>query len=132
MPSRQTTSKGMARSGIRVQKVTPPARKRPPPLAALSSPASQASRSTGKGTAASKPAASQLSSHWPSAACKDANARRSRSSVGAKASASSARPRAAQTCGGAGRCDSAHQSPSTCSRRANAPTLPASRPPISS
>ena len=131
MPSRQTTSKGIARSGIRVQKVTPPARKRPLP-ALLSRPASQASRSTAKGRVASKLAASQTSSQADSAACIAARVRRSRSSVGSKQAASKARTRAAQARGVAAVADSAHQSPRRCSRLASAPTAAASRPPISS
>ena len=100
MPKRHTTLNGIARNGIKVQKVTPPAKNRPPGDG-LSRPPSQASRSTDTGTGSSKPASSQASAQAASAAAKAARLRRSRSSVGANQAASRACARACQTRGAA-------------------------------
>ncbi len=98
MPSRQTTSNGIERIGSRVQKVTPPARKRRP-TAGSSTIARHASRATASGTGSSKPAASQASSQPRSASSKAATASRSRSSVGCTKAATSARSRSAHSAG---------------------------------
>jgi len=130
MPSRQITSNGIARIGSKVQKVTPPARKRRfSPGSAR--PPSQASRATDSGTASMKPAVAQAASQACRPSCSAATVRRSRSSVGASSDSTSARPRSAHAVGVAGVLASAHQRVSASTSAASAPTNAASSPPTS-